>query len=99
MSVRIGKSWNMDNTLCLVPLEGLKTKQNKTKRERERERGDAKVSKVLNLVGDRTSACVSLTFVSILCKMAIEKVAVFPVPDCACAITSLPLVMGLIALC
>ena len=28
-----------------------------------------------------------------------ENVAVFPVPDWACAITSLPLTIGLIALC
>ena len=28
-----------------------------------------------------------------------EKVAVFPVPDCACAITSCPLTTGMIACC
>ena len=32
-------------------------------------------------------------------RMEMEKVAVFPVPDCACAITSLPLMIGLIARC
>ena len=33
---------------------------------------------------------VSLTVVSMLWRMEMEKVAVLPVPDCACAITSLP---------
>jgi len=31
--------------------------------------------------------------------MAIEKVAVFPVPDCACAMTSRPFAMGLMDRC
>jgi hypothetical protein len=34
--------------------------------------------------------CVSLTVVSMLWRMEMEKVAVLPVPDCAWAITSLP---------
>ena len=34
-------------------------------------------------VGERTRACVSRWVVLIVCKMEIEKVAVFPVPDCA----------------
>ncbi len=33
------------------------------------------------------------------CKMAMEKVAVFPVPDCAWAITSRPLMLGTMARC
>ena len=34
-----------------------------------------------SLVGDNTNACVSLTCVSRPCRMDIENVAVFPVPD------------------
>ena len=33
------------------------------------------------------------------CRIEMEKVAVLPVPDCAWAITSLPLMIGLIARC
>ena len=47
---------------------------------------------------ETTTACVSLKFSSILCKILIAKVAVLPVPDCACAIISLPSRNGLIAL-
>ena len=36
-----------------------------------------------SLVGDNTRACVSRTCVSNPCKIDMEKVAVFPVPDCA----------------
>lgn len=43
-----------------------------------------------SLVGAKTNACISGTFSSMRCKTDTEKVAVFPVPDCACAITSLP---------
>ena len=52
-----------------------------------------------SLVGDNVSTCVSRTLMSNVCKIAIEKVAVLPVPDCAWAITSLPLTIGLIDLC
>jgi len=45
------------------------------------------------------SICVSLTAVSSVCNADIENVAVFPVPDCACAITSRPDKIGPIALC
>ena len=38
-------------------------------------------------------------FVSMDCSAAMEKVAVFPVPLCACAMTSRPLTMGLMARC
>lgn len=41
----------------------------------------------------------SLRVVSKDCRMDIENVAVLPVPDCAWAMTSLPLTMGFIALC
>ena len=41
-----------------------------------------------SLVGARTSAWHSRTLISIFCKIATEKVAVFPVPDWAWAITS-----------
>jgi len=36
---------------------------------------------------------------SILANAPIANVAVFPVPDCACAITSFPEIIGLIAFC
>lgn len=36
-----------------------------------------------SLVGERTRACVSRWVVLIVCKMEMENVAVFPVPDCA----------------
>ena len=52
-----------------------------------------------SLVGLRQSTCVSLTVVSIDWRMEMEKVAVFPVPDCAWAMTSRPLMMGLMARC
>ena len=43
-------------------------------------------------VGARISACVSFLLVSIFCSTEMAKVAVLPVPDCACAITSWPVV-------
>lgn len=43
-----------------------------------------------SLVGAKIKAWHSLRPVSIFCKIAMENVAVFPVPDCACAITSRP---------
>ena len=36
-----------------------------------------------SLVGDNTKTWVSRSWVSISCNMAIENVAVLPVPDCA----------------
>lgn len=50
-------------------------------------------------VGDKHSTWLSRTVVSNICRIAIENVAVLPVPDCACAITSLPFTMGFIDLC
>lgn len=50
-------------------------------------------------VGERMSACGSRLEVSIDWSTPIENVAVLPVPDCAWAITSRPLIMGTIALC
>ena len=50
-------------------------------------------------VGERMRAWVSREEVSMDCKTPMEKVAVLPVPDCACAITSRPLMMGTMALC
>ena len=43
--------------------------------------------------------CVSCNAISIFCKDAITKQPVLPVPDCDCAITSLPSKIGLIAFC
>lgn len=39
-------------------------------------------------VGASTRAWVALRSSSICCRMEMAKVAVFPVPDCACAMTS-----------
>ena len=36
---------------------------------------------------------------NLTCRIEMEKVAVLPVPDCAWAITSLPLMIGLMARC
>ena len=52
-----------------------------------------------SLVGARIRAWHSLNPVSIFSRIAIENVAVFPVPDCAWAITSSPLMHGTIARC
>ncbi|KAH3968874.1 hypothetical protein HBI18_009020 [Parastagonospora nodorum] len=41
-------------------------------------------------VGARMSAWQALTLESIFWRVEMEKVAVFPVPDCACAMTSWP---------
>lgn len=57
------------------------------------------ICKANSLVGDKHSTWVSLSWVSTDCNIAIENVAVLPVPDWACAMTSRPLIMGLIALC
>ena len=43
-----------------------------------------------SLVGAKIKAWHSLIFKSNCCKIAIENVAVLPVPDCAWAITSRP---------
>lgn len=43
-----------------------------------------------SLVGAKMSACVSFRLISILWRMEMTKVAVFPVPDWAWAITSWP---------
>ena len=48
-------------------------------------------------VGARINTCKSFIFESTICKLLIEKVPVFPDPDCAWAITSLPSTTGLIA--
>lgn len=50
-------------------------------------------------VGDNINTCVSRSVVSRDCSMEIENVAVLPVPDWACAITSLPFTIGRILLC
>ena len=50
-------------------------------------------------VGDKTSAWVFKTVISMDWRIAIEKVAVLPVPDCAWGITSLPCVISRIARC
>ena len=52
-----------------------------------------------SLVGERHKTWVSRTVVSIDWSKAMEKVAVFPVPDWAWAITSRLFTMGLMALC
>lgn len=43
--------------------------------------------------------CVSRNVMSVDCSEAIENVAVLPVPDCACAMTSRPFTIGRIARC
>ena len=50
-------------------------------------------------VGERVSACVSLEVVLTVCNTPMENTAVFPVPDCDCAMTSRPWMMGLMARC
>lgn len=52
-----------------------------------------------SLVGDKHKTWVSRTVRSKDCKIAIENVAVFPVPDWAWAITSRPLIIGLMERC
>jgi hypothetical protein len=51
------------------------------------------------LVGDRTKTCGARIPVYILCKDPKQKTAVFPVPDWLWTITSLPEIIGIIALC
>jgi len=50
-------------------------------------------------VGERHNTCVSLSCKSMDCNIAIEIVAVLPVPDWAWAITSHPLTIGIMARC
>ena len=52
-----------------------------------------------SLVGAKMSAWHSRMLVSICWRIEIENVAVFPVPDWACAITSRPWIQGIIARC
>ena len=52
-----------------------------------------------SLVGARTNVWTSLIEVSITWRVPIAKVAVLPVPDWACAIVSLPWIIGKIAFC
>lgn len=52
-----------------------------------------------SLVGESINTWVSRSVVSSDCRIDIEKVAVLPVPDCAWAITSRPLTIGMILLC
>lgn len=51
------------------------------------------------LVGESTKTCGALIPVYILCKDPRQNTAVLPVPDWLCTITSLPEIMGIIALC
>jgi hypothetical protein len=50
-------------------------------------------------VGARHSAWVSRRLVSMLWRIEMEKVAVLPVPDCACAIVSWPFRTGRMPIC
>ena len=50
-------------------------------------------------VGESTRTWGALTLAYILCRDPKQKTAVFPVPDWLCTITSLPEIIGRIALC